>query len=96
MLHKIDGGLILHEIWHPQLGLNAHVDLLYYLPFITAKHKAIMGKDMDLSQYWTPISRRRFIASFGAIDLSLMKKGVFVPVKHYKCYQYLQHTAYFG
>jgi hypothetical protein len=58
VLCNIDSGPILRKLWHPQPNLNAPVNPLYYSPFISAKHKAIMHKDMDLSHLDSALQER--------------------------------------
>jgi hypothetical protein len=84
VLHDIDGGPILHELWHPKPDLSAPMDPLYYLPFIPEKHKAIMKCDMDLSHLEPNLQERIYNVSrchWSVFD----EKGIFVPVKHYEC-----------
>jgi hypothetical protein len=84
VLCNIDGGPILHKLRHPQLDLKASVDPLYYSPFISAKHEAIMRKDMDLSHLDSALQER--IYSIICHHWSVFdEKGVFIPVKHYEC-----------
>ncbi len=84
MLRNIDDGPILRKLRHPQPNLNASVDPLYYPPFISAKHKAIMRKDMDLSHLDPALQERIYniiCHHWSVFD----EKGIFVPVKHYEC-----------
>jgi hypothetical protein len=84
VLHNIDGGPILHKLRHPQPNLNAPVDPLNYPPFISAKHEAIMRKDMDLSHLDPALQEKIYniiCCHWSVFD----EKGIFVPVKHYKC-----------
>jgi hypothetical protein len=85
VLHNIDGGPILRKLRRqPQPDINASVDPLYYSPFISAKHKAIMRKDMDLSHLDPALQERIYniiCRHWSVFD----EKGVFVPVKHNKC-----------
>jgi hypothetical protein len=64
--------------------LNAPVDPLYYPPFISANHEAIMRKDMDLS-HLDPAPQERIYDTICRHWSDFDEKGVFVPVKHYKC-----------
>ncbi len=84
VLRNIEGGPILPKLKHPQPNLNAPVEPLYYPPFISAKHKAIMRKDIDLS-YLDP-ALQETVYDINCHHWSVFdEKGIFVPVKHYEC-----------
>jgi hypothetical protein len=83
-LCNIDGGPILRKLWHPQPNLNTPVDPLYYFPFISAKHEAIMHKYMDLS-YLDPTLQERIYNIICHYWSVFDQKGIFIPVKHYEC-----------
>ncbi len=74
----------MRKLRHPQPNLNAPVDPLYSSPFISAKHEAIMRKDMDLSHLDPALQERIYniICCYWSV---FNKKGVFLPVKHYEC-----------
>ena len=84
VLHNIDGGPILRKLWHPKSDLTVSVDPLYYSPFIPELHEAILKRDMDLSHLEPDLQERIYDIlrhHWSVFD----EKGVFVPVKHYKC-----------
>ncbi len=84
MLHGIDGSPILWKLRHPQPDLNAPINPLYYLPFISEKHEAKMRKDMDLS-HLPPALQEKLYSIIREHWLVFEEKGIFVPVKNYKC-----------
>jgi hypothetical protein len=84
VLHGVDGGPILRKLRHPQPDLDAPVDPLYYLLFITDKHEALMHKDMDLS-YLEPTLQEKLYKIIRDHWSVFDKKGVFIPVKNYEC-----------
>jgi hypothetical protein len=60
------------------------VDPLFYCPFDKAKHGEQMHSDLDLSQL-NPHARDcvyNLIEKYWSV---FNEKGVFIPVKHYKC-----------
>jgi hypothetical protein len=84
LLHGVDGGPILWKLKHPQPDINAPIDPSYYLPFIAEKHEAQMRKDMDLS-HLSPTLQEKLYQIIRDHWFVFDEKGVFVPVKNYKC-----------
>jgi hypothetical protein len=84
LLHGVDGGPILWKLKHPQPDINAPIDPSYYSPFVAKKHEAQMRKDMDLSHLSKTLQEKLYqiiCDHWSVFD----EKGVFVPVKNYKC-----------
>jgi hypothetical protein len=84
VLHGVDGGPILWRLCHPQPDLDTPVDSLYYLPFVTKKHEALMCNDMDLS-HLNPALQKQIYTIIHEYWSVFDKKGVFVPVRNYEC-----------
>ena len=84
LLHSIDGGPVLRKLKHPALDLNAPVDPVFFSEFIPEKHEAQMHQDVDLSHLDPDLQEKIFslIREFWSVFDS---KGIFVPVKFYKC-----------
>ncbi len=87
LLHGVDGGPILWKLKHPQPDLDAQIDPLYYLPFITKKHEALMHKDMDLL-HLEPTLQEKIYQLIQEHWSVFDKKGAFVLVKNYECVIY--------
>jgi hypothetical protein len=84
VLHGMDRGPILWELWHPQPDLDAPINPFYYSPFIAKKHEDLMRKDMDLSHLDPTLQEKIYTIiceNWSVFD----GKGVFVPVRNYEC-----------
>ncbi len=84
VLHDIDGGPILRKLHHPAPALDANVDPAFHAPFVPATHEALMCKDLDLS-HLDPALQDKIYAIIRKYWSVFDVKGVFVPVKNYKC-----------
>jgi hypothetical protein len=49
MLHDVDGGPFLRKLRHPAPALDEDTIPAFHAPFVPAKHKDQMHKDLDLS-----------------------------------------------
>ncbi len=83
LLHIIDGGPILRKLKHPPPSLD-EVDPEFFSACDESKHGAQLKKDLDLS-HLEPAIRDRIYALVKKYWSVFDNKGVFVPVKKYKC-----------
>ena len=84
VLHDIGGGPGLRKLKHHVLDLKAPFDPAFFLDFIPEKHAAQMRQEVDLSHLDPDLQERIYslIREFWSVFDS---KGIFVPVKYYKC-----------
>jgi hypothetical protein len=84
LLHGVDSGPILRKLKHPQPNLDAPIDPSYHSPFVADKHEAQMRAAMDLS-HLSPTLQEKLYQIIRDHWSVFDEKGVFVPVKNYKC-----------
>jgi hypothetical protein len=83
LLHNIDGGPILRKLKHPLPSMDEE-DPKFFSTYDESKHGAWLKKDLDLS-HLEPAVRNQIYALVKKIWSVFDDKGVFVPVKSYKC-----------
>jgi hypothetical protein len=84
VLHNIEGGPILQKLCHPAPDLDGDVDLASHDSFVPVKHEDQMHKDLDLS-HLDPHLQEQIYGLIRKYWPVFDEKGVFVPVKNYKC-----------
>ncbi len=84
VLHDINGGPILRKLRHPVPDFDEEVDPAFYAPFVPVKHEDQMRIDLDLS-HLDPDLQERIYSIVWKYWSVFDEKGVFVPVKNYKC-----------
>ncbi len=74
----------MRRLKHPAPDLNAPVDSAFFSEFILEKHEAQMRQEVDLSHLDPDLQEKIYslIREFWSVFNS---KGIFVPVKYYKC-----------
>jgi hypothetical protein len=83
LLHNFKGGPILHKLKHPPLSLNV-VDPQFVCTYDEAKHGKHMRCDLN-SSHLEPKVQDQICALVKKYWSIFDNKGVFVPVKNYKC-----------
>jgi hypothetical protein len=83
LLHNIEGGPILHKLKHPPHPLD-EVDPKFYSTYDESKHGEQLKQDLDLSHLGPHIQEKIYALVKKNLSVS-DKKGIFVPVKNYKC-----------
>jgi hypothetical protein len=83
LLHNIDGGPILCKLKHPPLSLD-EVDPMFFSAYDKSKHGAQLKKDLYLSHLEPAVCNQIYtlVKKYWSV---FNDKGVFVPVKNYKC-----------
>ncbi len=83
LLHNIDGGPILRKLKHPPPALD-EVDPAFFCAYDESKHGEQLMKDLNLL-HLEPNIREQVYALVKRYWSVFHEKGVFIPVKNYKC-----------
>jgi hypothetical protein len=86
LLHNIYGGPILRKLKHPSPSFD-EVDSKFFCAYDESKHGAQLRKDLDFS-HLEPEVRNSLNAIIKKYWSVFDEKGVFAPVKKYKCVIY--------